>query len=413
VARRQTETVEDLVARIDLNAEWIPKFARWQAMLLSLDAGFDTLPASIENLEYLEFVAGEVERLSPLVEALPDLVGSEREAVLIALDAYLTRTLAFVNQQRATLMGDDVRAEREAVLAAITEERIAVLEAIAEERSIVLDTLRAERAAAFEDLDALMDEAFTREVNKMFVRGLILVSMLLIVRTRADPGFDATHRARGDRFPLCPCTETTEGLVCPFDHRINPLRPWSVEGPVAVTELECNFFALAISGRPREKSLAGSDQVVRRLAEGKQAAPRNDLPSRVQPRPARTHKDEVEAVVGEQRRGDDGNPAALREPNYRDVPGRRSGRDQAAHLIGNLGGIHRPVGAGWACLRNHHETPFGKDLQDLLILVYPEHRMGRADTGTLDNRTMEVEEVAGIGVNHLRHLGKDLQRGFS
>ena len=149
-------------------------------MLFSLDGGYDTLPASVENLEYLEFVAGEVERLSPLVEALPDLVGSEREAVLIALDAYLTRTLAFVNQQRATLMGDDVRAEREAVLAAITEERIAVLEAIAEERSIVLDTLRAERAATFEDLDALMDEAFTREVNKMFARGLILVSMLLV-----------------------------------------------------------------------------------------------------------------------------------------------------------------------------------------------------------------------------------------
>jgi len=140
-----TETVEDLVARIDLNAEWIPKFARWQAMLLSLDAGFDTLPASIENLEYLEFVAGEVERLSPLVEALPDLVGSEREAVL----------------------------------AAITEERIAVLEAIAEERSIVLDTLRAERTATFEDLDALMDKAFTREVNKMFFRGLILIAILL------------------------------------------------------------------------------------------------------------------------------------------------------------------------------------------------------------------------------------------
>jgi len=174
-----TETVEDLVARIDLNAEWIPKFARWQAMLFSLDGGFDALPASIENLEYLEFVAGEVERLSPLVEALPDLVGSEREAVLIALDAYLTRTLAFVNQQRATLMGDDVRAEREAVLAAITEERLAVLEAIAEERSIVLDTLRAERTATFEDLDALMDEAFTREVNKMFVRGLILIAILL------------------------------------------------------------------------------------------------------------------------------------------------------------------------------------------------------------------------------------------
>ena len=55
-----TETAEDLVARIDLNAEYIPKLARWQAMLLALDAGYDTIPTSVENLEYLEFVAGEV-----------------------------------------------------------------------------------------------------------------------------------------------------------------------------------------------------------------------------------------------------------------------------------------------------------------------------------------------------------------
>jgi hypothetical protein len=148
-------------------------------MLLALDGGYETIPASVKNLEYLEFVAGEVERLSPLVEALPDLVGSEREAVLTALDAYLSRTLAFINQQRATLMGDDVRAEREAILAAIREERIAVLAAIAEERSILLDALREERVATFEDLDALMDEAFTREVNKMFARGLVLIGLFL------------------------------------------------------------------------------------------------------------------------------------------------------------------------------------------------------------------------------------------
>ena len=39
-----TETVEDLVARIDLNAEYIPKFARWQAMLFALDGGYETRP---------------------------------------------------------------------------------------------------------------------------------------------------------------------------------------------------------------------------------------------------------------------------------------------------------------------------------------------------------------------------------
>jgi hypothetical protein len=175
-----SESVEDLVARIDLNAEYIPKLARWQAMLFLLDEGFDTVAESIENLEHLEFVASEVERLSPLVEALPDLVVSEREAVLTALDAYLSRTLGFIDQQRATLMGKDVRTEREAILAAIQEERFAVLAAIAEERAIVLDALRAERAATFEDLNALMDVAFTREVNKMFARGLVLASLFLI-----------------------------------------------------------------------------------------------------------------------------------------------------------------------------------------------------------------------------------------
>lgn len=174
-----TETVEDLAARIDLNAEYIPKLARWQAMMFMMDEGFENTAESIENLQYLEMVAAEVERLSPLVEALPVLVGSEREAVLTALDAYLSRTLAFIDQQRETLMGEEVRTEREAILAAIQEERFAVLAAIAVERAIVLDALREERAATFEDLDILMDRAFTREVNKIFARGLILIVLFL------------------------------------------------------------------------------------------------------------------------------------------------------------------------------------------------------------------------------------------
>jgi len=175
-----TESVEDLVARIDLNAEYIPKLARWQAMIFMMDEGFGNTAESIENLQYLEMVAADVERLSPLVETLPDLVTEERIAVLEALDAYLSRTLTFVHQQRTTLMENDVRVEREAILAAIREERIAVLAAVAEERTIILDALRQERAATFEDLDTLMDEAFTREVNRMFVRGLVLIGLFLV-----------------------------------------------------------------------------------------------------------------------------------------------------------------------------------------------------------------------------------------
>jgi len=76
-------------------------------------------------------------------------------------------------------MHEDVRDEREAVLIAISEERIAVLEAIADERRIVLGALLEERVATFEDLDELMDQAFTREINKLFIRGLILIAIIL------------------------------------------------------------------------------------------------------------------------------------------------------------------------------------------------------------------------------------------
>ncbi len=174
-----TETIEDLVARIDINAEYIPKLARWQAVLFTMDARYDSIPDDIGHLEHLELVASRVEQLSPLVESLPGLVAEERVAVLAALDGYLTRTLEFVNQQRDTVMRQDLPAEREAVLAAIREERLAVLEAIATERGIVLAALREERAATFEDLDRLMDQAFTREVNKLFTRGLILAAIIL------------------------------------------------------------------------------------------------------------------------------------------------------------------------------------------------------------------------------------------
>ncbi len=174
-----TETMDDLIARFDLHAEYLPKQARWQAQLMMIDEGYDTVGPSLEHLAYLEVVAGQIDRLTPIVEALPDLVAEERVAVLEALDAELTRILSFIDQQRMALMHEDVRSEREAVLIAIREERIAVLAAIAEERRIVLDALREERVATFSDLDELMDKAFTREVNKLFIRALILIAILL------------------------------------------------------------------------------------------------------------------------------------------------------------------------------------------------------------------------------------------
>ena len=180
-----TETASDLVARIDLNAEYIPKFVRWHAELLIMDEikgdpDYDTVVSAVSKLEYLEVVGAMVEDVRPLLDDLPDLVANERMAVLEALDAYLKETLRFVEMQRSTLMTEEVRYEREAIMAAVREERIAVLEAVSEERRIILETLGRERSAIFQDLDVLMDRAFTREINRLFLRGLLLIAILLI-----------------------------------------------------------------------------------------------------------------------------------------------------------------------------------------------------------------------------------------
>ena len=104
-----TESLDDLVARIDLNAEWIPKLARWQAMMLADDYGLETLQPTLEQVAA---ITGTIDSLLPALESAPDLIARERQAVLETVDAYLEETLAFVENQRSILMQEDVRTER-------------------------------------------------------------------------------------------------------------------------------------------------------------------------------------------------------------------------------------------------------------------------------------------------------------
>jgi hypothetical protein len=102
-----------------------------------------------------------------------------------------------------------------------------------------------------------------------------------------------------------------------------------------------------------------------------------------------------------------------RKADHRDPLGRHAAANQGTHLIGHLGRVQHPVGAPWSSLGDHHESPFGKDLENLLVFVDPEFRVRWPHTGTLDDRPVEVEEVAGVGTDGLRHFGNDLTGGFN
>ena len=125
-------------------------------------------------------------------------MAEEREEVLSAVHSYIRETLEFVDLQRTTLMHDDVRSEREAILAAVREERVAVMTAISDERRIVLEALSQEHAAVFSDLNTLMEEAFTREIDRLFIRGLILIAIILAgFATITFLGVRALNRKQG------------------------------------------------------------------------------------------------------------------------------------------------------------------------------------------------------------------------
>jgi hypothetical protein len=145
-------------------------------MMLADDYGLATLQPTLEQVGA---ITGTIDSLLPALESAPDLIARERQAVLETVDDYLEKTLAFVEDQRSILMQEEVRAEREAVLAALAEERAIVLAALADERRVVLEALHQERVDTFDDLESLVDGAVSRQLDRLFLKAFVLLVVLL------------------------------------------------------------------------------------------------------------------------------------------------------------------------------------------------------------------------------------------
>jgi hypothetical protein len=174
-----TTSVDDVNRKIDVYSDHLFRQIRWEADLLGSDLGLaDLTPLAERAVQSAERATATLDTLAPaferavaVAEDTPALVASERKAALDAFGADLTRTIAFLQQERI------------AALQQVTSERIAAIREISEAMTV-------ERKALDQDLNRMglevVDHAMWRLAQLvaavLIVLGIGTVAMLFLVR---------------------------------------------------------------------------------------------------------------------------------------------------------------------------------------------------------------------------------------
>jgi hypothetical protein len=163
-----TATVNDLAARLDIYAAYLPRAGRWQAEVL-VDALADRTEAQ-RVLATMESVQKLTERTNQLIsaeglraalETATAEVKRERVAALASVDVQRTETLAYLTK------------EREAGVAALDAQRREVMVDIDRQRTLLLQQVDVLRKQAFADAD----DVAARVIRK----GAFSVALLLVL----------------------------------------------------------------------------------------------------------------------------------------------------------------------------------------------------------------------------------------
>ncbi|MGD8376032.1 MAG: hypothetical protein PVF68_07820 [Acidobacteriota bacterium] len=191
VGQLQTD-VADLAARIDLFADQLPKFARWQSQYVVGEyASREDVVRTLEDVDRmadsLESASAMVDRLGGVALQLTDSLATEdggaasfldeqREAVFREMERQLAVTLDRLTRERIAVL-EEVRAERGVVLAAVTAERQAALHSLAGERETVLREAEAMAGRLVEQAGGQVERA----IDHLFWRLVQLAGGVLLV----------------------------------------------------------------------------------------------------------------------------------------------------------------------------------------------------------------------------------------
>ena len=134
VVAEVTTTVDDLNRRLEIYSDQVVRQARWEAELFKSDLMTElpvaqALPLAERAVKSAEQAVASVDRLAPVVERAvvvleetPKVISAERQAAVKSVQDELTRTILFVQEQRAAALKD--------LHGAMTEERVALTQDI-------------------------------------------------------------------------------------------------------------------------------------------------------------------------------------------------------------------------------------------------------------------------------------------
>jgi hypothetical protein len=175
-------SLDDVMSRLDLYSEYIPKQASWHAQAVA----YEWLgPQDTEGFfTDMSKTASAFDRIALSLEHYPYVVADERRVVLemlqderaIILEQVLNRFAEmqiFINEERIDLVENQLRTEREAIF-----------EAIAGERAIVVDAAIKERGDTMNELEVMIDDLVEKSavkiVDHFFIRAVQLLAILLV-----------------------------------------------------------------------------------------------------------------------------------------------------------------------------------------------------------------------------------------
>ncbi|MCP4898968.1 MAG: hypothetical protein GY906_18515, partial [bacterium] len=164
-----TETMDDLIARVDLYNQYLPKQARWQAELLMVQGlYYSGIRDSLED----------VAAIPQGIEGISEKISAERDFVLSQLIGEKDSTLEWIQGERLDVQDFIVR-ERLAVMDILAQERGILLATVEQERLAVFDAVHQERIAALQDVERMSNELLTDPVKGLIDYAFVRAAQLL------------------------------------------------------------------------------------------------------------------------------------------------------------------------------------------------------------------------------------------
>jgi hypothetical protein len=143
------DRIQQLSTRLRFYVHHLPRQSRWEAELL-VDEIFEVTRLE-QGLRNLDSITRSMDKVSTVIEGVPDLVRQERQALLEALEE-----------------------QRESILESLERQRIDTIRTISEERIATVQAVKEERIAVTADVDALV----TRSLDSFNAQRLETVRVL-------------------------------------------------------------------------------------------------------------------------------------------------------------------------------------------------------------------------------------------